>query len=256
MARHKSDKREQAKRLWLESGRQAKLKDIAARLDVSEEQIRKWKCLDKWEAEPAKKNKGNVTNAKSNVTELDAKRKEKGQNVGHRAPPGNQYAVGHGAPEGNANAVKHGLYQAVANMYFTEADRDLFNAAGKVAGIESEIGIARFKLARLLREQEKRNARKLQGTMGSAFGPVAFNLKDDFYENAINQILTIIGRLEKQLLKAQIEQDRLDLEKRRLAILESKAGDGEELPDDGFLAALEGKAADIWKDEPEGGDTP
>lgn len=54
MARPRSPNRDKACELWLESGKKRPLKDIAAELKVSEEQIRKWKNQDKWD-------KSNVT---------------------------------------------------------------------------------------------------------------------------------------------------------------------------------------------------
>lgn len=91
MPRARSPKRDEAYRLWLDSGKKKKLKDIASELGVSETQIRKWKNQDKWN--------GNVTNPKSNVT----KRKQGAQ-------PGNKNAAGHGAPKGNKNAEKFGFF--------------------------------------------------------------------------------------------------------------------------------------------------
>lgn len=91
MPRARSLKRDKAYQLWLDSGKKKKLKDIAAELDVSESQIRKWKNQDKWN--------GNVTITKSNVT----KRKRGAQ-------PGNKNSVGHGAPKKNKNAEKYGFF--------------------------------------------------------------------------------------------------------------------------------------------------
>ena len=91
MPRARSPKRDEAFKLWLDSGKKKKLKDIASELGVSETQIRKWKNQDKWNS--------NVTNPKSNVT----KRKQGAQ-------PGNKNAVGHGAPKGNKNAEKFGFF--------------------------------------------------------------------------------------------------------------------------------------------------
>ena len=89
MPRARSPKRDEAYRIWLDSGGKKKLKDIASDLGVSETQIRKWKNLDKWN--------GNVTNqSKGNVT----KRKRGGQ-------PGNHNATG---PPGNKNAEKYGFF--------------------------------------------------------------------------------------------------------------------------------------------------
>ena len=92
MARPRSPGRDKAMRLWLESGKKRRLKDIAAELQVSEEQIRKWKNQDQWD-------KVTLPNANGNVT------KHKG------GQPGNKNAVGHGAPKGNNNAEKHGLFR-------------------------------------------------------------------------------------------------------------------------------------------------
>ena len=95
MPRQRSPKRDLAYRLWLESDKKRKLKDIAAELEVSESQVRKWKNQDNW--------KGNVTNkAKGNVTE-----RRGGQ-------PGNKNAVGGAggaAPLNNNNAEKFGFFR-------------------------------------------------------------------------------------------------------------------------------------------------
>lgn len=91
MPRARSPKRDEAYKLWLDSGKKKKLKDIASELGVSETQIRKWKNQDKWNS--------NVTDPKSNVT-----KRKKG------AQPGNKNAVGHGAPKGNKNAEKFGFF--------------------------------------------------------------------------------------------------------------------------------------------------
>lgn len=89
MPRARSPKRDEAYKMWLDSGGKKKLKDIASDLGVSETQIRKWKNIDHW--------KGNVTNqSKGNVT----KRKRGGQ-------PGNHNATG---PPGNKNAEKFGFF--------------------------------------------------------------------------------------------------------------------------------------------------
>lgn len=95
MPRQRSPKRDMAFRLWLDSGKTKKLKDIAAELEVSESQVRKWKNQDDWN--------GNVTNkAKSNVT----KRKRGGQPGNKNAAGGNQTA-----PLRNNNAEKFGFFR-------------------------------------------------------------------------------------------------------------------------------------------------
>ena len=91
MPRPRSPNRDKALQLWLDSGRKRQLKDIAAELQVSEEQIRKWKNQDKWDKVTLPNAKGKVTNHKG-------------------APAGNQNAVGHGAPKQNKNAEKYGFF--------------------------------------------------------------------------------------------------------------------------------------------------
>ncbi len=61
MARPRSPSRDKAKQLWLESDKSRLLKDIAEELQVSEEQVRKWKNQDKWD-------KVTLPNGNSNVT--------------------------------------------------------------------------------------------------------------------------------------------------------------------------------------------
>lgn len=87
MPRQRSPKRDMAYQLWVDSGKQKKLKDIAAELDVSESQVRKWKNQDKWN--------GNVT-----------KRKRGGQPDNKNAVGGNQ-----SAPLKNNNAEKFGFFR-------------------------------------------------------------------------------------------------------------------------------------------------
>lgn len=62
MGRKRSPARDNAKNLWI-ADPSCPLKDIAAKIGVSEEQIRKWKSVDRWD-----KNKVTLPKKKSNVT--------------------------------------------------------------------------------------------------------------------------------------------------------------------------------------------
>lgn len=70
MARQRSPNRDKAFDIWKESGGEILLKDIAAQLEISESQVRKWKSQDKWE-QPQKvalpKTKSNATIEKETV---------------------------------------------------------------------------------------------------------------------------------------------------------------------------------------------
>ena len=70
MARPRSPSRDKAKQLWLESGKSRLLKDIAEELQVSEEQVRKWKNQDKWD-------KVTLPNANGKVTKHNHIKKDK-----------------------------------------------------------------------------------------------------------------------------------------------------------------------------------
>lgn len=88
MSREQSPARKEAFKIWVDSGRKKKPKEIADELGLSGELIRKWKCIDKWEQKPDPR---------------------------PGAPKGNQNAKGNkggnGGPLGNDNAVKHGLFR-------------------------------------------------------------------------------------------------------------------------------------------------
>lgn len=117
MARQRDPRRDQARKIWLKSNGEKLLKEIAEELGVSDSQIRKWKSQDKW----AEELKGNVTNAKSNVTNRGG------------APPGNQNAKGNkgnkqaSPPSGNKNALKTGEYETIFVDYLTEEEKDLYS---------------------------------------------------------------------------------------------------------------------------------
>lgn len=86
MSKERSTNRKKALKIWLDSGRSIKLKDIALKLGVSDSSIRKWKSLDKWDEVPEKRKRGGQT----------GNRNAKGNKGGAGGPPGNDKAVTHG----------------------------------------------------------------------------------------------------------------------------------------------------------------
>lgn len=116
MARERSPQRDEAMKMWLDSGGKMKLKDIAAALGLGETQIRKWKSVDRW----ADALNSNVTNgSNSNVTKRRGAPKGNKNAVGNSggAPLGNQNAKGNrggtGGPYRNKKALKHGIYETI-----------------------------------------------------------------------------------------------------------------------------------------------
>lgn len=78
MPRARSPERDLAYQLWLDSGKQKKLKEIAAELGVSEDLVSKWKRQDKWSESPTNKNPTNPTIKRAKKT---AERIEKNQEL-------------------------------------------------------------------------------------------------------------------------------------------------------------------------------
>lgn len=79
--------RDEVRKVWLKSGGNTSIRELAEMAGVGESKIRTWKSEDRWAEELGKRHKG--------------------------AQPGNRNAVGHGAPEGNLNAMTHGAYHVV-----------------------------------------------------------------------------------------------------------------------------------------------
>ncbi len=87
MAREQSPDRKKALKLWLKSGRQRKLSEIAAELGVAASMVRKWKSVDKWEEVPETGRPRGAPKGSRNA---------RGNKGGKGGPPGNDKAVTHG----------------------------------------------------------------------------------------------------------------------------------------------------------------
>ncbi len=114
MARKRDPRRDEAKKIWLDSSGKKVLKELASELNVSDSQIRKWKSVDKW----AEELKGNVTKSNSNVTNKGG------------APPGNKNAKGNkggSPPKGNKNAIKTGEYETIFADMLSDEEKDIYS---------------------------------------------------------------------------------------------------------------------------------
>lgn len=129
MARKRTPDRDIAKEIYLKSKGTLAPREIAEKLKLPSERIRKWKSEDRWEAELTKKKRG-------------------GQ-------PGNQSAKGHGAPKGNKNAEVHGGYSAVDLENLSDEDKAYIEAIT----LESEQNL--LTELRILRAKEKDIRRKI-----------------------------------------------------------------------------------------------
>lgn len=150
MARKRDPRRDEAKRIWLESNGEKQLKDIASELNVSDSQIRKWKSIDKWSAEL----KGNVTNAKGNVTNQGG------------APFGNQNAKGNkgnsraSPPVGNKNALKTGEYETIFYETLSDEEKDIYSNLNNDPSfvLSEEIRLLKIRQLRMMKRVQKAEA--------------------------------------------------------------------------------------------------
>ncbi|WP_282627647.1 phage terminase small subunit [Bacillus subtilis] len=128
MPRPRDPRRDEAFRLWEESGGSKKLKDIAEELGVTSSTVRKWKANDRWEEKmngSAPKSKGS---APFRQGAPKGNQNAKG-NKGGKAPPGNQNAKGNkggAAPKGNKNSVRTGEYESILFDFMDDTEKELF----------------------------------------------------------------------------------------------------------------------------------
>lgn len=159
MARERSPQRDEAMKMWLDSGGKMKLKDIAAALGLGETQIRKWKSVDRW----SDALNSNVTNAPiSNVTKGRGAPKGNKNAVGNRggAPKGNQNAKGNrggnGGPYRNKKALKHGMYETIFMDALEPDEQELLNHIDTTPLVQLEEQL------RLLTLQERRHMKRVK----------------------------------------------------------------------------------------------
>lgn len=245
MARPRSPNRDKAYQLWLESNKKRPLKDIAEELEVSEEQVRKWKNQDKWD-------KVTLPNANSNVT------KHKG------GQPGNQNAVGNrggAAPKGNKNAVTTGEFET---LFFDCLDPEEYRLAQSVPKDKEQLLLQEIQLLtvrerRMLKRIE--NLKQVEFTTVSKKSGIEKGKKTDLSEDhaTLGQIQHIEDALTRVQARKQaaidslhrygVDDARLEIELMRLDLQTLKLGGQEtEIEGDGFLEALNTKAGDLWGD--------
>ncbi|MEG7335495.1 phage terminase small subunit [Bacillus sp. 0102A] len=128
MPRPRDPRRDEAFRLWEESGGSKKLKDIAEELGVTSSTVRKWKANDRWEEKmngSAPKSKGS---APFRQGAPKGNQNAKG-NKGGKAPSGNQNAKGNkggAAPKGNKNSLRTGEYESILFDFMDDTEKELF----------------------------------------------------------------------------------------------------------------------------------
>ena len=219
MARPRSPNRDKAYQLWLESGKTRQLKEIAAELGVSEEQVRKWKNKDKWD-------KATLPNSKDNVT------KQKG------GQPGNKNAVGHGGtgPPGNKNAVTTGEFET---LLFDCLDEDEKELVSMIPEDKKQLLLQEIKL---LTVRERRMLKRIELLTDGFLAVNGHNIED-----ALTRVQARKQAAIDSLHRYGVDDAKLELELMRLELASLKIGGQEaEQEDDGFLDALNAEAGSLW----------
>lgn len=146
MARKRDPRRDEAKKIWLETNGEKQLKEIASELNVSDSQIRKWKSQDKWSAEL----KSNVTNGKSNVTN------QGGAPIGNQNAKGNKGNSRASPPVGNKNALKTGEYETIFFETLSDEEKDIYS------NLNDDPSFALSEEIRLLKIRQLRMMKRIQ----------------------------------------------------------------------------------------------
>lgn len=150
MARKRDPRRDEAKKIWLESNGEKQLKEIASELNVSDSQVRKWKSQDKWSAEL----KSNVTNGKSNVTN------QGGAPIGNQNAKGNKGNSRASPPVGNKNALKTGEYETIFFETLSEEEKDIYSSLNDDPSfvLSEEIRLLKIRQFRMMKRIQQAEA--------------------------------------------------------------------------------------------------
>ncbi|EGP5600626.1 small subunit of terminase [Enterococcus faecium] len=150
MARKRDPRRDEAKKIWLESNGEKQLKEIASELNVSDSQIRKWKSQDKWSAEL----KSNVTNGKSNVTN------QGGAPIGNQNAKGNKGNSRASPPKRNKNALKTGEYETIFFDTLSDEEKDIYSSLNDDPSfvLSEEIRLLKIRQFRMMKRIQQAEA--------------------------------------------------------------------------------------------------
>jgi len=262
VARPRSPNRDKAFRLWVDSGKKRKLKDIAEELVVSEEQVRKWKNQDKWDKVTLPKTKSNVTNQKYESSEKKKAIADEVEQVISNTELTDKQRLFCLYYVRCFNATK--AYQKAYGCSYETAMVEGWNSL-RNPKIKGEI--QRLKQNRLNREMLDESD-IFQKYMDIAFADMTdfadiaggmVHVKNDLDGTLVSEIADTANGIKIKLadrMKAlQWLSDHMDLateeQKARIDMMKAKAQieGGEEVADDGFLDALNGTAAEDWADE-------
>lgn len=151
-----------------------------------------------------------------------------------------------GPPKGNKNAVKTGEYETIWVDTLDDDERVFFDAINTdaVKQIDEEIRLITIRERRMMKRIQALNKQKQ--VLEEITDSDEFGVTKRYVDVSVR-----IHQIEEALTRVQREKIRLlDLKHK----IEAAMADMDDLHDDGFLEALEGKAAEVWVDEDEAED--
>lgn len=228
-----------------------KYKEIAEKYGVTINTVKSWKTRYKW--------------SKNNEKSVQTKNKEVCKQRGGQ--PGNQNAAGHGAPAGNKNAVKTGEFEALFFDVLEEDERQLISMVqlDKEQLLLQEIQLLTVRERRMLKRIEDLKDTAANQKEDKAVGMTAVKFKSSTEEDSVEYIgiLSQIQAIEDALTRVQARKQKaidslhrygfddarqeLEIMKVELETLKRDPSD-QEIEDDGFIAAMNEGAAEIWGD--------
>lgn len=218
MARAPDERIKQAKAMYLKG---LKLVEIASQLNLPEGTVRRWKSTHKWDNERSHRN---------------SERSHK------KGPPiGNKNAVGNdgGAPEKNKNAVKTGEFEALFFDALEEDEKQLIQMVqlDKEQLLLQEIQLLTVRERRMLKridalKHDKEGAERIP-SIEDALTRVQSNRQKAI--DSLHRYGYDDARLELEIMKVELETMKQD-------------NPDQEIEEDGFMAAMNGVASDVWGD--------
>lgn len=244
MARVRSPNRDKAFEIYKEHNGNVDLVEIADILNISSGTVRGWKNKDNWEEK---------------INGTLQKNTERSQNK-KGGQPNNKNAVGNsggGAPPENKNAETHGFFAKHLPIETLEIIKDMDDDPSKILWQNIQIQYAAIVRAQniMLVESKDDITKELAGeTNGDTSSSERYNIqfawdKQASFLKAQSRAMGELRSLIKQY-EITVSGEQMLKVKRMKAELDKIEGiDNEDTTDDGFIEALNGRAAEVWNNE-------
>ncbi len=200
-----------------------KYKEIAEKYGVTINTVKSWKTRYKW--------------SKNNEKGVQTKSKEVCKQRGGQ--PGNQNAAGHGAPVGNKNAVKTEEFEALFFDVLEEDERQL------ISMVQLDKEQLLLQEIQLLTVRERRMLKRIEALKHDNEGTERL----PSIEDALTRVQSNRQKAIDSLHRYGYDDARLELEIMKLELETMKQDNpDQEIEEDGFMAAMNGIASDVWGD--------